>query len=224
MRAANGHVDLRIRLLAFCIWLITTLLLATVRFRITNAHIGHNQTPKKANMYAFWHGRQLALFKAHRERPLAVLTSLSPDGQLQAAICSRFGIQVARGSSSRQGLSGILALTKMLKQNISIGLAVDGPKGPVYQAKSGIMALARVSQSGVIPVGVGYSRCWELSRAWDRFQIPKPFATVHVTYGAPIFVDRNADRRQITQATDLLTERLRSLTQQTDQQSSTHQG
>ena len=33
----------------------------------------------------------------------------------------------------------------------------------------------------ILPVRVEYSRCWRL-KSWDGFMIPKPFATVHITF------------------------------------------
>jgi lysophospholipid acyltransferase (LPLAT)-like uncharacterized protein len=36
------------------------------------------------------------------------------------------------------------------------------------------------------------SRAWWL-RSWDRFCIPKPFATIEVVYGAPVVVAAGKD-------------------------------
>ena len=40
------------------------------------------------------------------------------------------------------------------------------------------------------------SRRWIFTRAWDRFQIPKPFATIHGYFGEPIFPRKDENVEQ----------------------------
>ncbi len=205
---------------AFLVWLAAHVLMATVRFRVRHVErLERARESGKAVLYAFWHGRQLALFKANPESRLAVMTSLSRDGEMQSLICRWFGLDVVRGSSSRSGLSGLLALTRSLKQGTAVGVAVDGPRGPAFEAKPGITTLARVSGSSVVPITVGFRRRWELGRTWDGFQIPKPFTIATVAYGEPIVVSADASRDAVRQATQRLTASLRTLTAEVDEPS-----
>lgn len=201
------------------VWLLARLLLMTVRLRVL-----HPERLEKAResgrtlLYAFWHGRQLMLFRANPERGrrLAVITSLSRDGEMQTLICRRFGLEVVRGSSSRGGLSGLLALSRCLKNDCSVGLAVDGPRGPKFLAKPGIVVLARNTGSPILPITVGFRHRWELNRAWDRFQIPWPFTVAWVAFGEPFRVPADTTPSDAERYCETLTLRLSELTSEVD--------
>ena len=66
-----------------------------------------------------------------------------------------------------------------------MAITPDGPRGPAERVKPGIVAAAQHAGVPVVPATARPSRAWWLS-TWDRFCIPKPFATIHVTYGAPV--------------------------------------
>lgn len=206
-----------IRLKAFVIWLLVRMLLATVRVRILYPErLERARATGRALIYAFWHGRQLGLFKANPERELAVMTSLSRDGTLQSLICHRFGLEVVRGSSSRAGLSGLVAMSRVLRRGVALGIAVDGPRGPAHQAKPGAAALALACGCPVVPITVGFSRSWVLTRAWDRFRIPKPFCTAWVAYGEPLGTPSDQEGRLPEQVADQVGQSLGALTEEVD--------
>ena len=50
-----------------------------------------------------------------------------------------------------------------------------------------MIKLASVTQVPIIPFLVHYERYWEL-KSWDKFQIPKPFSKVTITFGEEIKV------------------------------------
>ncbi len=202
---------------AFFVWFLARVLLFTVRLRVRGEKNLHEaRQADRPLLFAFWHGRQLGLFKANPEESLAVMTSLSRDGQMQSMICERFGLQVVRGSSSRSGLAGLLAMGKKLKQGVSVAVAVDGPRGPAFETKPGIVALAKVSACPIVPISIGYRRSWEFERAWDRFQVPKPFTLATVVYAKPLFVPASSTRQQLASLTEELNSRLRLITEEAD--------
>jgi lysophospholipid acyltransferase (LPLAT)-like uncharacterized protein len=59
---------------------------------------------------------------------------------------------------------------------------VDGPKGPAGVIKSGVASLARATGAVVVPVYTTSDRAWYFNR-WDRFMLPKPFASVNLRFG-----------------------------------------
>jgi lysophospholipid acyltransferase (LPLAT)-like uncharacterized protein len=209
--------DLWIGFKAFLVWFVAKLLLMTVRVKSLNSdQIKTIQQEGTPIIYAFWHGRQLVLFKANPEKKLAVLASHSRDGEMQARICKRFGLEVVRGSSSRGGMTSLLGLSKMLKKKMAIGMAVDGPKGPVYSAKPGVVMLARQSGSPIVPITVGFVRSWQLSKTWDKFLVPKPFTTAYVAYGQPLYIGTCSSPNEIEKTTSRLSEKLVDLTAKVD--------
>jgi hypothetical protein len=51
--------------------------------------------------------------------------------------------------------------------------------------------VARRSGVAIVPLVAAADREWILSRSWDQFKIPKPFARIAVRYGDPIIVPEN---------------------------------
>jgi len=206
-----------IRVKAWVVWLLARIVLASLRLRVRGLDnveaAGRGGRPV---LYAFWHGRQLALLRANPTRRLTVMTSLSRDGEMQARVMGRFGIEVVRGSSSRGGLAGMLALNRSLTDGSSVGMAVDGPRGPAFVAKPGIVALARRSGAAIVPLTAGFGRRVQLKRAWDGFNIPMPFTRALVVFGKPIHVKRQARPAEMEKTAAMLTDALRKLTEDAD--------
>jgi lysophospholipid acyltransferase (LPLAT)-like uncharacterized protein len=145
-------------------------------------------TPRSC-LYAHWHGDELVLVAYYSYRKLSVLASLSKDGSIMARTLELLGYRVFRGSSSRGGARGLIGLIRAVKEGSQAALAVDGPKGPIYEVKPGIIELARKTGQPIVPVRTTADRAWYIPRAWNRSYMPKPFAKVRVAYGAEIPVE-----------------------------------
>ena len=76
-------------------------------------------------------------------------------------------------------------MIKSLKRGISIGISPDGPKGPRHKVSDGILSVSRLSNSPILPVGIGFKKKWVLS-TWDKFIIPKPFNQITIIWGEPL--------------------------------------
>jgi lysophospholipid acyltransferase (LPLAT)-like uncharacterized protein len=139
-------------------------------------------------IYAFWHGRQFLLFHSHRDSGVIIPASESRDGEIQAGILKRFGFEVVRGSSKRKGDRALLGMVDGLRKGKNVALAVDGPRGPVYEVKQGITYLAGKLDKPIVPVITSAKRYWILDKIWDKYLLPVPFTTGVVIYGEPITV------------------------------------
>jgi len=137
-------------------------------------------------VYAHWHGDELVLVAYYSFRKLAVLSSLSKDGSLMARTLELLGYRVFRGSSSKGGARGLIGLIRAVKEGAQSALAVDGPKGPIYEVKPGVIELARRTGQPIIPVRTRCDRAWYIPRAWNHSYIPRFFARVTVEYGQPM--------------------------------------
>jgi lysophospholipid acyltransferase (LPLAT)-like uncharacterized protein len=62
---------------------------------------------------------------------------------------------------------------------------VDGPKGPRHKVKEGAVYLADRADAYLVPARVAMSPVKVFHKAWDRFQLPLPFARCRVRYGTP---------------------------------------
>ena len=60
-----------------------------------------------------------------------------------------------------------------------MGITPDGSRGPCYKAKSGALALAKITKSPVLLLTFKFTWVIRL-KSWDRFRIPLPFSSVKV--------------------------------------------
>ena len=58
-----------------------------------------------------------------------------------------------------------------------MGITPDGSRGPCYEAKPGVIALAKITKSPVLLLTFKFSSAFRLS-SWDRFVIPFPSSKV----------------------------------------------
>lgn len=181
---------MRARMLSFIGWSLIALWCRTLRIRFVGREIPAGLASDGKNViYAFWHGRQFVLLYAHRVTQLVVPASESRDGEIQARILGRFGYGVVRGSSKRKGERALLGLVGALRSGKNIALAVDGPRGPLYEVKQGVTYLAGKLGKPIVPAVMGAKRSWVLEKIWDKYMLPKPFTECVIIYGEPIIVN-----------------------------------
>ncbi len=128
-------------------------------------------------IFVVWHdqiiGATSLMQNAFSGRRNVVLTSASRDGGVLAGAVSVFGMEAARGSSSRRGAAALVALRRALRDGADITITPDGPRGPRRQLQNGVIQLASLTGAAVVPVCVSYENAWSL-KSWDKLQIPKP--------------------------------------------------
>ena len=83
-----------------------------------------------------WHRDLLASFAAFKGRGVHALVSESGDGEFLARAIARMGFRVSRGSDTHGSLN-VRHLVQTLKEGGTVGVALDGPRGPALQVKPG---------------------------------------------------------------------------------------
>lgn len=167
----------------------------TLRFEVIAEEGAIPATPPAKGIFCFWHQCTLPCGWYFRKYHTCILISRSFDGELIARTLSILGFASVRGSSSRGGAAGLLALQQVLESGTAAIFTADGPRGPIYEAKMGPVKLSQMTQQ---PIGSFYllpERAWTLN-SWDRFLIPKPFSRVVVSWSrevAPPVPDADAD-------------------------------
>lgn len=175
-------------------WLIAVALLvlrATCRTHLHDDPRGALRTRSRSYIYAVLHAHQVAAI-IDGERGTGAMVSRSTDGELLIPSLRVRGIVPVRGSGRRKyhdkgGLAAIDALVEHVLAGRPAYLAVDGPRGPRNRVHKGIALLSQRTGAPVINLVVVPTRRWIVKSAWDRFQIPKPFATIHGYFGEPIY-------------------------------------
>jgi lysophospholipid acyltransferase (LPLAT)-like uncharacterized protein len=158
----------------------------TWRFRnISNPLVDQIIANNEPTIFAHWHRDELAVMRMVTDFKIATMTSTSRDGKLIDYVIRKFGGATSKGSSTRGGSTALLGLTRLVEEGYRASIAVDGPKGPIYQAKPGIFELSRLSKGWIIPAGVGSSSHFVFKKSWNKARLPLPFSKVVVIFGAP---------------------------------------
>lgn len=165
-------------------------------------------------VWCLWHNRIVAgaAFLVRHMVPagidLAMMSSASRDGGLPAAVVAGHGVRVVRGSSSRGGARALRELVRLARVERSSPILVpDGPRGPVYRIKPGVIAASAATGAPILCAGFAANRAWVLG-SWDRLVVPKPFARVTVALAAPLSVPRRPSAAESDRLTRELEERL----------------
>lgn len=193
------------KLSQYILWYIIKFLVFTYKVKFVgeeNRDHATEMSPNKSFLFSCWHEHVYQELCAHAwTRPYLILASRSKDGDYAAFVGNRLGYVTIRGSSRKKdkdkgGKEAIETYVKGLKEGINCGITVDGPKGPRRVCKPGIVIMAMRSKSLILPTIAVSSSYWEFN-SWDKFKVPKPWATITIIYGTPIEVPETATPEEV---------------------------
>ena len=158
------------------------------------ANINHPNV--KNCLYALWHNHQCCVYGFPDKPNTNVMVSRSKDGEVVArAIHDAFGFKIVRGSKDRKGaVEATKQMIEALKHGDSGAIMVDGPRGPQYVVKDGVIKIAKLSGVPIVPVA-WYSTNFNLIKlpSWDRLEMPVGDVRLVNLYGEPIYVPADGD-------------------------------
>jgi lysophospholipid acyltransferase (LPLAT)-like uncharacterized protein len=166
-------------------------------------------------VFVTWHGRLLPLLYLYRGQGIVMLVSQHRDGEYLTRLGTKLGYDAVRGSSTRGGFPALRELVRKVKGGSSLAITPDGPQGPREVLKPGALQVARITGAPVIPVMAGANRAWWVE-GWDRFLIPKPFATVRVAIGEPLRIPQDSSLRDLEYKAQAIESQLQRLKTQVD--------
>jgi lysophospholipid acyltransferase (LPLAT)-like uncharacterized protein len=140
-------------------------------------------------LYVNWH-RYLPYLGVHHGKPRRWLM-VSKDAYMAPIVRwnELHGVRVIRGGSGGGGQQAAQAMVEHLQAGDSAFLAVDGPRGPPLKVKRGCVDVARAARVPLIPVGYQCRRGRFHARRWDHWLMPRPFDTICLLYGRPLFFE-----------------------------------
>ncbi len=182
------HPTFADRLLILLGWAFLTLMMRLNRLDIRGTeHLVAARAGNRPVYVGAWHSRLLFCAWAMRHYHPISLVSHSRDGELVSRISELWGWTNIRGSSRRGGREALHGLIRAVNRpGALLAIAMDGPKGPVHEAKPGSLTVAAKKGAVFIPFAGTATRRWVFEKSWDRFQVPKPFGRIIVLYGPPI--------------------------------------
>jgi hypothetical protein len=79
----------------------------------------------------------------------------------------------------------------------------DGPRGPIYRSKLGPIKLAELTGAPIGSFHLQPEKAWTM-RSWDRFQIPKPFTRIAVSWGQWLIISEETNAEELEPLRDQL--------------------
>lgn len=165
----------------------------------------------------FWHNRLLMMSMGWTgpHNKMHMLISAHRDGLLIAETMKHFGILTVEGSSSKGGTQALRNLITLLKNGHCVGITPDGPRGPRFKARGGIIQIAKLSGCPIIPVTYSTKRR-KILKSWDRFIFTVPFNEGVFIAADPIYVSSSADQNEMKDALIKLEDTLKQISDDAD--------
>ncbi|MBQ7287865.1 MAG: lysophospholipid acyltransferase family protein [Candidatus Gastranaerophilales bacterium] len=155
--------------------------------------------PKEKCVFALWHAHQCGVFSCNMFRKTCIMVSNSQDGELISRAANGVGVETVRGSQNRGGAKASLELIKKIKEEDYNGaLTIDGPRGPNRVVKKGIIEIARLTQTPIVPaVYWSPQKLFLQFKSWDKFRFPLIGTKLVMVYGDPIPVPENPTEEEV---------------------------
>ena len=180
----NYWQQLKSTIITWILYIIIYLSNLTINLKVVGKENLNNISPQ---IYSTWHRYIWLIVYYFRYSDNYTLASLSRDGEYITNLLQKLGWKVTRGSSSKGGARSLIKLYKLIRSGKaeSVVLTPDGPTGPLYKVKPGIVYLQEKTDGYIIPLGFAVDSKKELS-SWDKFVIPYPFTKVVMVIGDPV--------------------------------------
>lgn len=183
-------------------WL-TWLDLKTCRFRFHNEEnykLYLDRENRGENIiFGSWHGRGMLLPALYHflfgYDKLSMMVSQSKDGDILASYFNLLNVECVRGSAHKGGVGALKNLLKITKSGRDTAMALDGSRGPRQRIEPGMVLISQRTGIPIIPLAVSAKFSYRAS-SWDRCMIILPFATVHIVFGTPFVVPKDAEDLQ----------------------------
>ncbi len=188
---------LKLRILPSIIWFLMYFIGRTTKFAV----IGEENYKKTKGpvIFTFWHNRIFLSVYYYRyilkRKNICVLTSPSRDGEILTKIISKLGFSQVRGSSKHYSKNALTTMLESLKAGSDGAIVPDGPQGPKYKVKEGIVRIARKTSIPLIPVVYNTSRK-KILQTWDSFLLPLPFSHAVLIYGEPLVISESTKEEE----------------------------
>jgi hypothetical protein len=141
------------------VYIFLTLLRSTLKIKHVNSAKATDGWKNGDNfIFCFWHGRLLMMPFANMRGKGKVLISRHRDGELIARVMKFFRLGSIRGSFRKGTVSSVREIINNLREGYDVAITPDGPKGPRYKVKDGIVELARLTGKSIIPITYSASK------------------------------------------------------------------
>jgi lysophospholipid acyltransferase (LPLAT)-like uncharacterized protein len=175
----------------------------------------------KGIIYAHWHKYAALYFMYARHKRHVIMSSHKDSGEFGSRCMERVGILTVRGSTKKVKSSGALkdkkgkealaVMAELIKnEKFHAGLTVDGPSGPAFRLKRGLVKLASDTGAPIVVMNVAAKPHFTLP-SWDRMMLPAPWSKVIYFLTGPYYVPKGADDKKIEEIREKLENEMRDV-------------
>ena len=214
-RFSKTHVGQK--LIGFLFYSITSLISRSIRWEYLVQNEKSNIfNSNKEYIFCCWHNKLfLGPHLLPRNRVINALQSSHSDGMVTSLAFKYLGMNVILGSSKKGGMQAFRKMVKCIKSGESVAITPDGPKGPKEKVKEGIIKLAQITETSIIPL-VWTTNKFKLINSWDNFVIPYPFSKGVYSFGKPIYVKKQINEYELETARKNLENEIKRLTKEVE--------
>lgn len=193
---------MRHRVVALLIKIGLKAILATCRLHVHGLHQIDKARTKGPVILMLWHCDLAPLAEILKQLtskyPFSAFVSKSRDGQILAhfVLSYKNGQVIQVPHNGRSQALRLLVETLQRKDSPIAIITPDGPRGPPYVLKPGVLFAAKETGSQIIPFNWSATRLIAL-KTWDRFKIPLPFTTIYAHFGEPIEVSSHTELKDL---------------------------
>lgn len=172
---------------------------STLRFKFLGEPMKKKIILASYHRYLFFFPK-LACQKELSEHAFAGMVSNHTHGEFAADLLEAHNVLAVRGDSLHEGFSAIRSALKTVMAGYNLLLTVDGPVGPRYGVKPGIMALAKQTKKPIQLLFTFPGKSWVITKSWDHFVVPRPFSSVYTCIGGCFYYDDHRSREENLEA------------------------
>ena len=214
-RFSKTHIGQK--LIGFLFYSITSLISRSIRWEYLVQNEKSNIfNSNKEYIFCCWHNKLfLGPHLLPRNRVINALQSSHSDGMVTSLAFKYLGMNVILGSSKKGGMQAFRKMVKCIKLGESVAITPDGPKGPKEKVKEGIIKLAQITETSIIPL-VWTTNKFKLMNSWDNFVLPYPFSKGVYSFGKPIYVKKQINEYELEAARQNLENEIKRLTKEVE--------
>jgi lysophospholipid acyltransferase (LPLAT)-like uncharacterized protein len=134
-------------------------------------------------IYSCFHQDDFSCLSFFSQKNIGIMCSPSRDGMISAGLLRYLGYQVVLGSSSKKPVAALLGAMRMVLQGHKFTIASDGPRGPIYQVKEGIIMLSEKAQRPIVPLKSHPQWKFVFKKSWCKTTLPLPFSLIKIKVG-----------------------------------------
>ena len=168
----------------------------SLRLHVERIHLYEESVKKYGHViFAVWHQQTFVPIFYYRNRNLSLITIHGTRGDIITHVAERLGYRVVRlpkPEEAGRGVKRMVEFVQAVKQGSDACVAFDGPAGPAFCARPGVVYLSQQTGFPILPIAVDARPKWIARHRWDRYFIPLPFSRTIIAVGHPIVVERNA--------------------------------